>query len=150
MTRRLLSLGRDTKGAAFVEFGLFAPILALFALGIIDLSRGISERFTLQQAVNRSLEMLLVRSPSVGSAEASGDYEFIREEAATAAGVPISQVTLTRTLRCNNAEMSDYDQACPQGQETARYVNLVINKNFDGIFYLGVVPITATGSMRIQ
>lgn len=147
---RCNELRSDTRGVAFVEFGLFVPILALMVTAIIDLSQGLSTRFTMQQAVNRSLELLLVRTPAAGANDTDVDYTFIRQEAATAAGVPLTQVALTRYLMCDNARMSSYTGVCADGEETARYVSLRVDKSFTGTFYLGTVALSATGSMRIQ
>lgn len=147
---RYRSLRRDERGVAFVEFGFLVPILGLLVVAIIDLSQGISQRFTMQQAVNRSLELMLVRAPSAGANDDDVDYTRVRQEAATAAGVPLSQVTVDRYLMCDSTRMASYTGVCPEGQETARYVKLTVNKPFTGSFYLGTVPLTASGSMRIQ
>ena len=56
MRRLLSSLRHDERGVSAVEFAFLIPILATLILGIIDLSTALSQRFTLQQAVNRSLE----------------------------------------------------------------------------------------------
>jgi hypothetical protein len=133
-----------------VEFGLLAPVLALFVVAMIDLSQGFSERFTMQQAVNRSLELLLVNAPSAGANEDEVDYEGIRQEAATAADVPIEQVVLTPYMMCDSRVVTDFEAVCAEGEETARYISLTVNKNFTGNFYLGTVALVATGSMRIQ
>jgi Flp pilus assembly pilin Flp len=61
---RLPALRRDERGTALIEFGFLAPFLAMLAMGVIDLSRGLAERFALQQAVNRSLELVQARPPS--------------------------------------------------------------------------------------
>jgi Flp pilus assembly pilin Flp len=143
-------LGADERGVAVVEFGLLAPVLALFVVAMIDLSQGFAERFAMQQAVNRSLELLLVNAPSAGANEDEVDYEGIRQEAATAAGVPIEQVVLRPYMLCGSRVLDDHDAVCADDEETARYVSLTVNKNFTGTLYVGTVPLVATGSMRVQ
>ena len=143
-------LRRDDRGVAFVEFGLVVPVLALFVLAIVDLSTGLAQRFTMQAAVNRSLERLLVSRPSAGANDSSVDYTFIRQEAATAAGVPLAQVTLTQYFLCNGVRAAASATSCPENQEQARYLSLTVNKNFTSSFYLGTVPLSVTGSMRLQ
>ncbi len=154
---RLGAIRSDDRGVAFVEFGFLVPIFALFVLGIIDLAQGVSHRFTMQQAVNRSLELLLVRSPTivVGAAGTTTpsdvDYTYIRQEAATAANVPIAQVTATRFILCNGvAPASATATSCPVNQQLATYLRVSLTKPFTGRFYLGTVPLTVTGSMRLQ
>ena len=53
----------DERGVSVVELGLVAPVLALMIAGIIDLSQGLAQRFAMQQAVNRSLELVLAVPP---------------------------------------------------------------------------------------
>jgi hypothetical protein len=117
---------------------------------VIDLSRGVAERFTLQQAVNRSLELVQAR-PAVAGAEAIDvDYSFVRTEAASAAGVSESQVTLTRWLECNGVAKTNVTDTCADGEDTARYLRVRIEKDFQGEFYFDTIPMTATGALRTQ
>ena len=147
---RLRRLGRDRKGASIAELALATPLLVLFLTGLIDLGHGLSERFTLQQAVNRSLE-LLQAGPLDGDAESEDvDFSQIVAEAAAAADVPTSSVTLTRWLECDNARKSDYDDTCDLGEETARYVQLRIDKTYEGWFFLDGYAMSANGAVRVQ
>ena len=146
---RFRRLGADERGASLVEFAFFVPVLALFVLGIIDLSQGLAQRMSMQQAVNRGLELLLVNPPSAGANATAVDYTPIRQETATAAGVPLDQVRLDQFLLCDGTPAAA-GATCTAGQDSARYVELVVNANFIGSFYVGTVPLTATGAMRIQ
>jgi Flp pilus assembly protein TadG len=150
MRLRLPALARDESGTSLIEFGFLAPFLALLAMGVIDLSQGLAERFALQQAVNRSLELVQAR-PAVAGAEANDvDYSFVRAEAASAAGVPLAQVTLTRWLECNGTEFADVTDTCPAGQDSARYLRVRITKTFQGDFYFQSIPMAASGALRTQ
>jgi Flp pilus assembly protein TadG len=146
----LRRLARDQRGTSVIEMGLAAPVLAVLLMGMIDLGRGLSERFTIQQAVNRSLEMIQAKRPQAGADDSQVDYTFLKTEAATAAGVPASQVTLTQWLECNGTRKTNYDDSCADSEDTARYLQLQINKNFVGSLYLGTVPMTAKGVLRTQ
>jgi Flp pilus assembly pilin Flp len=150
--RSLSSLTRvdgDDRGVTIVEFGFIAPLLALFVLGIVDLGQGLSERFGMQQAVNRALEMVQGHPAEAEANESEVDYSFIKTEAATAADVPESDVELTQWLECDGVEQDDYDGSCEDGQDTARYLRLRIEKTYQAHF-LGAVPMVATGTMRVQ
>lgn len=150
MRLRLPSLARDERGTSLIEFGFLAPFLAMLAMGVIDLSRGLAERFAIQQAVNRGLELVQAR-PAVASATSDDvDYSFVRTEAASAAGVPESQVTLTRWLECNGVEQAQVTGTCASGQDTARYLRIRITKNFQGDFYFSTIAMSATGALRTQ
>ena len=147
--KRLLTLGRDQRGTSLIEFGFLAPFLAVLAMGIIDLSRGLAERFALQQAVNRSLELVQSR-PATASATATDlDYEFAKTEAQAAAGTGAT-VTLTRWLECDGVDKGAASGSCADGEDTARYLRIRIVKNFQGDFYFSTIRMTATGAVRTQ
>jgi Flp pilus assembly protein TadG len=150
MRLRLPSLARDERGTSLIEFGFLAPFLAMLAMGVIDLSRGLAERFALQQAVNRSLELVQARPAVAGATATDLDYSFVKTEAASAAGVPVSQVTLTRWLECNGVEQASVTGSCAGTADTARYLRVHITKNFQGDFYFRTIPMTASGALRTQ
>ena len=146
----LRRLRRDRRGASVTELAFAAPLFALFVTGIIELGQGLSERFTLQQAVNRSLE-LLQAGPLEGDAEdADIDFSHLVAEAAAAANVPRENVALRRWRECENVPQNEYEGDCGAGQETARYLELRINKPFAGRFFLKGYPMSARGAVRIQ
>lgn len=140
----------DARGVSMVEFGLLAPFLGLLVAGMIDLGQGLSERFTLQQAVNQGLEMLHSATPEAGADESSIDYSFVRTEAAAAAGVPIGQVEMTQWLECEGVRQDEFDGTCEDDEEVARYIHLSIEKNYTGSLFLGEVEMAATGAVRVQ
>lgn len=144
------SLARDERGTSLIEFGFLAPFLALLTMGVIDLSQGLAERFAIQQAVNRGLELIQAR-PAYAEADSDDvDYGFVKTEVATAAGVPESQVTLTRWLECDGANAGDVNGTCPGGQASARYLRVRVTKNFEGEFYYDSIPMAASGTLRTQ
>ncbi|MGA9581130.1 MAG: TadE/TadG family type IV pilus assembly protein [Allosphingosinicella sp.] len=144
------NLARDERGTSLIEFGFLAPFLALLTMGVIDLSQGLAERFAIQQAVNRGLELVQAR-PAVADAQSGEvDYEFVRDEVALAAEVPESQVTLTRWLECDGAEKGDVNGTCEDGEAVARYLRVRVTKNFNGEFYYDSIPMVASGTLRTQ
>lgn len=150
MRPRLPTLARDERGTSLIEFGFLAPFLALLAMGVIDLSRGLAERFALQQAVSRSLELVQSR-PAVAAADSNEvDYNFVKAEAMAAAGVDEDQVTLTRWLECDGVDSGDVNGDCADGEESARYLRVRITKDFEGDFYFETIPMVAIGTVRTQ
>ena len=117
------ALKRDEKGASFVEFTMIAPFLGLLTVGIADYSRGFSERFMLENAAHRTLER-------AGVGTTKPDYSFLKQEAATAAGVPIENVTLDNWLECAGTRMPNYTDPCETGQQGARYIYIKIEKTY--------------------
>jgi Flp pilus assembly pilin Flp len=147
---RLRGLGGDERGVSVIELGLIAPVVALFIAGIIDLSQGLAQRFAMQQAVNRSLELLLVEPLEEDVGEDEVDYDHIVDQAAAAADVPEDDVTVDLWLQCNDVRMDNYNDSCAAGEDSARYFSLRIDKPFTGNFFVGEVDLFATGVMRIQ
>lgn len=149
MRRLLPALVRDERGTSLIEFGFLVPFLAMLALGMIDLSRGLAERFALQQAVNRGLELVQARPAVAGATATDLDYTFALTEAQTAAGTGAT-VTMTRWLECDGVDKGAASGSCADGEDSARYLRLRIVKNFQGDFYFSTIRMTATGAVRTQ
>jgi Flp pilus assembly protein TadG len=149
MRRLLPSLARDERGTSLIEFGFLVPFLAVMAMGIIDLSRGLAERFALQQAINRGLELVQARPATAGVTATDLDYTFALDEAKAAAGTGAT-VTMTRWLECNGVDKGAASGSCAAGEDTARYLRLRAIKNFQGDFYFSTIRMTATGAVRTQ
>lgn len=153
-------LGRDSRGATLIEFGLFMPILGLMVLGTMDLGRGLAARWALEQAAQRTIELAnLGRRPLA-------DYSFLTAEAASAAGVPASQVTLDAWVECRNGDtgatrtVRPVATNCNADEKPARYVTIAIWKNYTPMFASipiigrigtnGVVRLSADSGVRVQ
>jgi Flp pilus assembly protein TadG len=115
--KRLLA---DTRGTSLIELGMTAPLLAFLLLGSVDMARGYSERLSLQQAANRTIEMATVRG------QVNGSYSYLQAQAATASGEPTSNVTVDSWLACDDARQSSFDGTCGGNQQVARYVSIRI------------------------
>jgi Flp pilus assembly protein TadG len=140
MARRLR---RDARGVTVIEFAFAAPLLMLFILGIIDGARAISAKLTIDQAVYRALEKI-----TVGTVQT--DYTFAQTEAATAAGVPASQVTVTSWVECDGTKQTNFTDSCSDTQQTARYVKIAITKTFVPSFGYGKWFLSADSSGNVN
>ena len=149
MRRLFPSLVRDERGTSLIEFGFLVPFLAMLTMGVIDLSRGLAERFALQQAVNRSLELVQSRPAVAGATATDLNYQFAVDEAQESAGDDAT-VTMTRWLECNGVEQPSVTGTCAAGQDVARYLRIRIAKDFTGEFYFSTIHMTATGALRTQ
>lgn len=166
---RTRSLARDERGASILELALLAPFLGTLMLGMIDLAQGISARHDLQQAVNHALELALARE---ATADESGepDYEPLRKAAASAAGVPLANVTLTRWFECDGAPPDEdeeeanicFPNSAGAPKEVSRYIRIRIATTYTPTFRYGpialssaanpdgTVPMTAEAALRVQ
>jgi len=150
IAQRLLKLRQDQRGTSLLELAIAAPVFAILLVGVADLGRGFSERYSLQQAVNRTIEMA-----HLGSTQPN--YNFLIAEAATAANVPQANVTLAQWLECNGTRKT-FGETCADGQQIARHITLTEQSTFTPSFGAagypgatnGVVPISASASLRVQ
>lgn len=157
MTARILksiaALRHNERGASLIEFAFIAPIFAMMLVGLADISRGIIEKFALQQAVSRTMERA-----NLGSSDDT--YSFLAGEAAEAAsdaGAPDATVTIDRWIECDGTKKA-WTDSCTSGQQIARYLTLRISTNFVPMFssagFPGAtssgVPISAKASLRVQ
>lgn len=157
------NLRECSRGASVIEFALAAPFLAALLLGMAELSRAYSDRLVLEQAAQRTVER--VQQLTV----ASSDYSWMRAEAATAAGITLTQSnpSLSQWLECSSDDGVTWEaqganslgQQCPSDTDLpARYVSITIQRTFTPIFpikYLGAnqngtYTLTGEAGIRIQ
>ena len=152
MTRPFRQLRDCQKGTSVIEFALAAPFIAALLVGMVDVSRAYSDRMLLEQAAQRTIEKV-EQQHSVSS-----DYSNLQTEAATAAGVPTSNVTVDYWLECNGTRAANFTDACGTGEVYRRYVTVSIDKNFTPFFgssFLdfdgdGTYTLTAEAGIRVQ
>lgn len=143
MSGMLLRLRRDRRGTSVLELGLVLPVLMVVVLGLIDVAGCYSAQMSLQQAASRALERV-----QVGNSRT--DFDFVRTEAANAANVPVSQVTVETWLECNQVRQSQAVQDCASGQARARYVQVAITARYEAYFrYSPLGPRQADGTVRL-
>lgn len=154
MMNRVRSLGRDERGNSLIEMALIAPVLAALLVGSVDISRGVSAKLQVEQAAQRSIE-LVQRSEYKTTDKAT--YEA---DAQAAAGTG-STATLTAWLECNgNGVKLNIDTAtCADTDALAKYVQMSVQKPFTPVFSTrlfpgantnGTVTVHATAGVRVR
>jgi Flp pilus assembly protein TadG len=154
MMSRLRSLARDERGNSLIEMAFVAPLLAALVVGSVDISRGVSAKLQVEQAAQRSIE-LVQRSEYKTSDKAT--YEA---DARAAAGTG-STATLTAWLECNgNGVHLNIDTgACAATEAMAKYVQMSVQKPFTPLFGTrffaaansnGTVTVHATAGIRVR
>lgn len=152
MKRLFKRLAGDKRGVAVVELAFVAPVLAVMVVGVIDMSNSFSRKLKLEQAAQRSLEMVMHTTGDT-TAEAAIESEVMDE-----AGVTADQVTVTRRLECDGVEVADITLNCDDDEIEARYFVVAINDTYEPMFPLtfagvnddGVYEIRAVAGMRIK
>jgi Flp pilus assembly protein TadG len=121
-------LAKDDRGASIIELALVAPVLASLLIGMVDLSRAYSHKLQLEQAAQRAIEKVQQYQTT------SSTYGTLQAEAAAAAGVPTTDVTIDYWLECNGTRQSNYNSSCTSGQVYARWVTVDITGTFTPMF----------------
>jgi hypothetical protein len=144
-------LAHDHQGTSVIELAIAAPVLLMLLAGVTDLGGGLTERYRLQQAVNRTLEM--------AQSGRDADFAFLVPEAAAAAEVPVSDVVQEQWLECANSQVRrDWLDECTAG-DAARYVKLTITGSYMPLFgpmsywtvqSNGTVKMTAHATLRVR
>jgi Flp pilus assembly protein TadG len=146
----LRQIGRDDRGASIIELALAMPVLSLLLVGLVDMSSMFSAQLSLQQAAARSLERVQVNGTNT-------DFTYVRTEAAAAAGVAESQVTVITWLECDNVTQAATVTTCAGTAEAGKYVKVTINNGFKPFFPFsplgarqsdGTVALSAAASVR--
>jgi len=152
MMKRSLQLFADVRGSSVIEMGFVAPLLAAMLIGMVDLSNAYSTKLQVEQAAQRTIEMLQVTSydPSYDST--------LRSEAAAAAEVSTSNVTVSSWLQCNNSSTKQsFTSTCSGSEPFARYVSIEIRKSYTPLFRVkwdgtdaGTWTVVGEAGIRIQ
>jgi Flp pilus assembly pilin Flp len=145
-------LSRDNRGVAVVELAFVAPVLAVMVVGVIDMSNSFSRKLKLEQAAQRSLEMVMHTTGDT-TAESAIESEVMDE-----AGVDADQVEVVRLLECDGVSVADSTINCDPGEIEARYFRVTIEDTYEPMFPLtfagvnddGVYEIRAVAGMRIK
>jgi Flp pilus assembly protein TadG len=145
----------DRIGTSAIEFALVAPFLAFSMVGMSDLSLGLAQKYKIEQATYRTLEMI-----SVGTIQS--DYSYVGPEAAAAAGEPAQNVTVTNWLECDGTKQANFSGTCPNTQQVARFVKVAVVSDYEPFFNYGplgtmfggnqngVVRLAARSTIRVQ
>lgn len=150
MIRAFRFLLGDDRGTAAIELAIIAPMLATMIVGVVDLSNGFSRKLALEQATQRAIEKVMQTT------ETMPPEDVIKAEAAAAAGIPVTNVTVTYRLECNEVAKPSYDDECTAAQRQARYLLVtatdkytpMLPVKFGGIDADGTYHLSATSGLR--
>ena len=142
---RFTRLAKDERGASIIELALVTPVIASLLIGMVDLSRAYSYKLRLEQAAQRAIEKVQQYQTTTST------YGTLQSEAAAAAGVPTSNVTIDYWLECNGTRASNDDSVCSSGQTYARWVSVTVTGTFTPMFRSKYYPrANSDGTFTIQ
>ena len=144
MMRILNTIARDERGTSIVELGLVAPILGAMFIGMVDLSQAYSMKLELEQAAQRSIEKVMQYQTQYST------YDTLQTEAATAAGVAATAVTVNYWHECNGVKTATYNTVCAGGATESRYIEVSINKEYTPTFGTRFLPGSVNGKLMLN
>ena len=144
MKRLAGNLARHDQGAAVIELALAMPFLALLVIGMVQLSNGYSTKLQVEQVAQRVVEKWQ------GTGFDTTQTATYQSEAATAAGVATTAVTIDYWLECNGTRQPSYSSTCSSGQTYARYASIDIQKSYTPLLSLTTFAGASDGSYTIH
>ena len=152
--KRLTALWRDERGNSFIEMALVTPLLASLLIGMVDISRAVSAKVTLEQAAQRALEKAQATDYK------TEDADTLEADAEAAAGTG-STATVDAWLECDHDGVHlDFDTGtCATGSYYARYVQVTVSNTFTPMFGSrffpgananGTVDVSGGATLRVQ
>lgn len=177
MIRSPSNVARDTRGGVIIELALVAPVLALLAIGIVDMSNAFSRKLGLEQGAQRAIEKIMQTTDDTTventlALEAVCQVNGVNPDG-TCKTSPIttSNVTVTYRLECTNSagvisSQTSTDSVlfdtfiCGSGTTSeARFISVRVTDKYTPMFPLqtfaglnsdGTYHISATAGMRQQ
>jgi Flp pilus assembly protein TadG len=153
MSRRLLSLRSDERGAAIIELAMVAPFLALMTIGVVDLSNGFGRKLRLEQAAQRSIEKVMQTTGETTvedtiATEAVCQYNGTDANGACNPGpITTDNVTVTHRLECDGVLTTDAD--CAEGQQESRWIQVQVEDDYTPLFPVHFSGIDEGGKYHI-
>lgn len=139
------TLCRDARGNSAIELALAAPLVASIFIGMVDISRAVTKKMTLEQAAQRAVEKAQATDYK------SSDSSTLQADAQAAAGTG-SSATVTAWLECNHDGVQlDFDSgSCGTGVPYARYVKVKVSSTYTPLFGTKFFPgANANGSVNV-
>lgn len=165
----------NQSGSIIIELAIVAPIIALLAIGAVDLSNAYSRKLALEQGAQRAIEKIM-QTTDVDTVEGTLTSEAICQvngmnANGTCKSSPItaSNVAISYRLECTtgggtittqtSTDASAFDAfTCPVGvAKHARYIQIALTDSYAAMFPVlfsgavsGSYPLTATAGMRTE
>lgn len=175
MTRQHpFKLARNQRGAVIIELAIVAPVFALMAIGVVDMSNAYSRKLALEQGGQRAIERIMQTTATTTVAGTLTSEALCQVNGTNTDGtcktspITASNVVVTYRLECTNSsgamtvqtttDVSTADDDCVAGTtKEARYIQIALTDNYAAMFPVhfsgyssGGYPISATVGMRTK
>lgn len=137
---------RNSCGTSTVELAFVFPIGLLLLLGSIDSSLAVAEKLRVEAAASRAIEQITAYS------RVRTDYSASRAEAAAAANVNVSDVTVSYWFECNDVVQSSFTGSCSNStDQISRFVKVVVRGKFEpSVNYGDFLTTDSSGFVRVE
>ena len=137
---------RNSDGTSTIELAVVFPVGMFLMLGAIDTSLGFAEKLRVEAAAARAVEQITAYS------RVQTDHSTSITEAATAANVPVADVTVTNWLECNNVLTTPFTGTCPNSSDQiARFVKVAVRGKFQpSLNFKGFLTTDVNGFVRVE
>lgn len=172
---RLPRLAADERGAAVIELALVAPVLALMAIGLVDMSNALSRKLALEQGAQRAIEKIM-QTTEQDTVEGTLATEAVCQVNGTnsdgsckTSPITTNNVTVTFRLECTDSggvissqtatDAATFDAfTCNSGSREARYIQVGVTDKYTPMFPIhflaynsdGTYHLSATAGMRTE
>ncbi|MEV4933318.1 MULTISPECIES: TadE/TadG family type IV pilus assembly protein [unclassified Sphingobium] len=157
MMMRLIS---DRAGNSTIELAIIMPVLVLLTCLAGDVAMAFKAKIGLQRAAERTAQLAAAGGYTNDTTRTQAAYNNLAADAAAAAGVSTSNVTITPTLLCDaTVQTASPEVPCPDGQQTKRYVAINISGSYTPMFAQLApnsrwssqgIALTGSASVRLQ
>ena len=171
---RFRLLCADDRGAAIIELAMVAPMFALMAIGIVDMSNAYSRKLALEQGAQRAIEKIMqttqgetvddtIKKEAVcqvnGTQTTSTTTNGTTTTTTSCKTSPIttSDVTVTYRLECTNADGTVETKLnaaaaddCAGNQTQAQYVSVGITDKYTPMFPIHFAAFNSDGTYHLS
>ena len=140
-------------GAAVIELALVAPMLALMVIGVVDMSNAIGRKLLLEQAAQRSIEMIMNTTGSSTVENAIKNEAVCQVNGVDTDGqcktspITTGNVTVTYRLECNGTVTTAED--CASGETATKWISVRVTDTYTPLFPIKFVGIDSDGTYHI-
>jgi Flp pilus assembly protein TadG len=171
------TLAANERGAAIIELALVAPVLALMAIGLVDMSNAFSRKLALEQGAQRAIEKIM-QTTEIDTVEGTLTTEAVCQVNGTnnygtckTSPITASNVTVTYRLECmdsagaiaaqTSTDSTTFDGfTCGGGTvKEARYIEVGVTDKYTPMFPIhfysynggdGTYHLSAKAGMRTE
>lgn len=148
MSTLLSHLLRDNAGTMIIETAIVAPVLAVMAIGVVEVGTMVSKQQELQSGANEAEAIILAASAGSGV-----DSAKLKNMLSASTGVSAENISLVDKYRCgNDSVFVSSASSCPAGQRAYQFVQATFSGSYTPVWaqFGFAQPFTYTVTRTVQ